>query len=85
MLNCASFLTLFAVATADFANFDLGHKYEARTRITKDSAALGVNKEKQRERDFYKARQGKCVMISCCYIYQNHFNCTISCLYNKKS
>ena len=77
MLNCASFLTFFAVATANFANFDLGHRYEARPRITKDSAALSVNIRNQRERDFYKAQKGKCVMISCCYIYRNYFNCTI--------
>ena len=73
MLNCASFLTFFAVATVNFANFDLGHRYEARPRITKDSAALGANIRNQRERDFYKAQKGKC----CLAIYQNHFNQTI--------
>ena len=76
MLNCASFLTFFAVATANYANFDLGHRYEARTRITRNSAALAANIEKQREKDFIKAQKGKCVTIPCCYIYQNHFNRT---------
>ena len=82
MLNCASFLTFFAVATANFANFDLGHRYEARPRITKDSAALSVNKGKQRERDFYKAQKGKCVIISS---IRNILTVLFSCLYNKKS
>ena len=86
MLNCASFLTFFAVATVNFANFDLGHRYEARTKITRNSAALAANIKTQREKDFIKAQKGKCVIIPCCYIYiRIILTALFSCLHSKKS